>query len=83
MLCEVSCSKGNVCTTCICHNEAQVADAVFDLSESLKIPYPDRFAILPVIAIFLTAPAGMSMYVNGITLRHLPEEEYEKWQKAF
>ena len=83
MLVEVSCSKDNVCTTCICHSDKEVGEAVFNLSNLLDIPLPVRFTAIPVIAFFLLGPEPEVLEFEGITLRHLPEEEYDKWQKAF
>lgn len=83
MLCEVSGSKGDVCTTHLCHSEKEVGDAVFNLADLLDIPMSVRFAALPVIAFFLLGTGPDTLQVEGITLRHLPKEEYEKWQQAF
>ena len=83
MLCEVSCSKGTICTACICHDDKEVAQAVFNLAGLLDIPMATRFAALPFIALFLINPEAEAFEFEGISLRHLPEEDYEKWQKAF
>jgi hypothetical protein len=83
MLVEVSCSKGNVCTVCLCHDEKEIAQAVFNLAELIDIPLSTRFAALPFIALFLINPERGPFEFEGISLRHLSEEEEDKWQKAF
>lgn len=83
MLYEVSQAKGNQLNVYICRNTAEISDAIFECGHRAMIPEAAIMFSAFSVGRHLSEALPETLEFMGIQCRNLPEEEYEKWQKAF
>lgn len=73
----------NDCPVYICKTVTETAEALERTVKLAKLAPAEAAIAAVVFGVHYSEPDAEPIELFGIRAEHLPEEDYEKWQKAF